>query len=235
MLQSNYIPWKGYFDLMGSADVFVVYDSVQYTKNDWRNRNLLNGPNGSTWLTIPVQTAGRSTQRIDEASVADGRWARKHWMTILQVLGKRPYFNDYRLEWEDWYTQAYDLRLLHDINLLFLTGLARQLSISTTIVNASEFNVLLDATSSSATERVVELCSAAQATTYITGPAGLAYMELKDFQEAGIAVEVIDYGRYQPYPQSTEPFIHGVSTLDLLASVGPTASTHLTSCTTVLC
>lgn len=235
VLQSNYMPWKGYFDLMRSADLFVVYDSVQYTKNDWRNRNLLKGVNGPTWLTIPVQTAGRSTQRIDEASVADGRWARKHWMTVVQVLAKRPHFSDYRIEWEQWFDEAADMRMLHDINVLFLRGMSRQLSISTPIVNSTEFDVGVDDTSRSATERLVELCCAAGATTYITGPAGLEYMELDRFRHAGVSVEVIDYSRYPPYPQLTEPFLHGVSALDLLANVGASARTHLTSCTTVVC
>lgn len=235
VLQSNYIPWKGYFDLMGSADLFVVYDSVQYTKNDWRNRNLLKGPNGATWLTIPVQTAGRATQRIDEASVADGRWARKHWMTVVQALGKRPHFPDYRDEWERWFAAAADLKLLHDINLLFLRGMARQLSITTPIVNSTQFDVAVDDSGRSATERLVELCCAAHATTYITGPAGLDYMELDHFRDAGVSVEVIDYGRYPQYSQLNEPFVHGVSALDLLANVGARASTHLTSYTSEVC
>ena len=235
VLQSNYLPWKGYFDLMRSADLFVVYDSVQYTKNDWRNRNLLKGPNGTTWLTIPVQTAGRPTQRIDEASVADGRWARKHWMTIVQSLGKRPHFSDYRTEWEQWFVEAADLRLLHDINLVFLRGMARQLSVTTPIVESTDFDLGPDDTGRSATERLVGLCSAANATTYITGPAGLEYMELDHFRDAGISVEVIDYSRYPPYPQLTEPFVHGVSALDLLANVGVDASTHLNSYTSEVC
>lgn len=226
-LQSNYIPWKGYFDLMSTADLFVVYDSVQYTKNDWRNRNLLHGPNGPTWLTIPVQTAGRSSQRISEASVADGRWARKHWMTVVQALGKRPHFAEYKQSWEAWFAEAADLRLLHDINLVFMRGIAEQLSISTPIVDDTEFETGAADDEGTATDRLVALCKAAGATTYITGPAGLDYMDLEAFSEVDIDVEVIDYTNYPAYPQLTEPFNHGLSALDLLANVGPDASAHL--------
>ena len=54
ILQSNYLPWKGYFDIIGSVDEFIVYDRAQYTKNDWRNRNLIKTPQGPSWLSIPV-------------------------------------------------------------------------------------------------------------------------------------------------------------------------------------
>lgn len=234
-LQSNYIPWKGYFDLLKGADLFVVYDSVQYTKNDWRNRNVLVGPNGSTWLTIPVQTSGRPTQRISEACVSDGRWARKHWMTVVQALGKRPHFARYQQEWEAWFTEAAELPMLHDINLVFLRGIARQLSIATPIVDDTEYHTGFEASDGSATERLVALCESAGATTYITGPAGLNYMDLDAFRTANIAVEVIDYRGYPEYPQLSDPFTHGVSVLDLLANVGPDASSHLHTRTSRVC
>ena len=198
---------------MNTADKFVVYDSVQYTKNDWRNRNVLNGPNGATWLTIPIQTAGRPTQRISEARVTDGRWARKHWMTVVQTLGKRPHFARYGQEWEAWFTEAAGLTMLHDINLLFLRGIAAQLSISTPIVDDTMYITGGETHDATATERLVALCRSAGATTYITGPAGLSYMKLDAFKAADIEVEVIDYGGYPEYPQLTSPFTSITATI----------------------
>ena len=55
ILQSNYIPWKGYFDLINMVDEFIIYDDVQYTKNDWRNRNKIKTSQGIQWLSIPVR------------------------------------------------------------------------------------------------------------------------------------------------------------------------------------
>ena len=63
VLQSNYVPWKGTFDLIGSVDDFVVYDGVQFTKNDWRNRNRIKVAAGSPWLSIPVKTGGRFARK----------------------------------------------------------------------------------------------------------------------------------------------------------------------------
>lgn len=83
ILQSNYIPWKGYFDLIQMVDEFVLYDNVQYTKNDWRNRNKIKTPNGTQWLSIPVR--GESlTQLIQDTKVVNNNWRKKHWKTLLQ-------------------------------------------------------------------------------------------------------------------------------------------------------
>jgi hypothetical protein len=223
VLQSSYIPWKGYFDLLDSADLFVVYDSVQYTKNDWRNRNVLVGADGPIWLTIPIETAGRAGQSIAEATVSDPRWARKHWTTVQQSLGRRPYFASYADEWETWYSLAAKERHLHDINGIFLRGLADQLGITTRVVDDTD----LPFGGESPTARLVSLCRAAGATTYLTGPAGLRYMDLDQFRDAAIAVEVIDYSAYPIYSQRVEQFTHGVSVLDVLANTGGAAASHL--------
>ena len=223
ILQSNYIPWKGYFDLMAMSDLFVVYDSVQFTKNDWRNRNTIMTSNGPVWLTIPVATAGRASQRIDETRVSDRRWARKHWLTIAQSLARRPAFDASRDRWAEWFSEAAEFEFLHDVNVLFLRRLADQLGIATPLVMDSQFELAPD----TPTGRLVQLCEAAGADRYLTGPAGLNYLELRRFAERNIAVDVIDYSGYPSYPQTSAPFQHGVSAIDLIASVGEDAKSHL--------
>ena len=79
VVQSNYIPWKGYFDLIGLVDEFILLDDVQYTRRDWRNRNKIKTPNGSQWLTIAVQVKGKYFQKIKDTVISDSRWNRKHW------------------------------------------------------------------------------------------------------------------------------------------------------------
>jgi WbqC-like protein family len=92
ILQSNYIPWKGYFDIIASVDEFIVYDEVQYTKNDWRNRNIIKTPGGTLWLTIPVRHSGRFGQSISETRVSDRSWARKHWQSFVTYYSKAGHF-----------------------------------------------------------------------------------------------------------------------------------------------
>ena len=95
IVQSCYIPWKGYFDLINLVDEFILYDDRQYTRRDWRNRNRIKTPQGSQWLTIPVEVKGRYDQRIDETRISDPDWAEQHWKTLTHNYASAPHFDDY--------------------------------------------------------------------------------------------------------------------------------------------
>ncbi|MEZ5224995.1 MAG: WbqC family protein [Ilumatobacteraceae bacterium] len=188
---------EGYFDIMAMSDLFVVYDSVQYTKNDWRNRNQIASAAGPVWLTIPVATAGRTGQAINEATIEDRRWARKHWSTVSQTFARRPHFRTYRDEWEAAYATAQGFELLHDVNVHFLRTVARLLGIDTPLADDRDFELEPD----SPTGKLVQLCLAVGADRYVTGPAGLDYLEVERFHEREIALDVIDYGHYPRIPK----------------------------------
>lgn len=231
LLQSNYIPWKGYFDLIHSADQLVIYDTRQYTKNDWRNRNqiLLNGE--LTWLTVPIKASGRFGQRIQDAEVADRRWALKHWKSVSQAYSRHPYYEQYSDTWNEAWRHAADLCNLSQLNLHFLRMLLSQLGISTPVVRDADLacgHELLSDGVADPSALVLKICVELGASQYITGPAGLAYLKYDDFREAGVDVVVADYSSYPPYPQpGREDTVHQVSVLDLLANVGPEAHQHL--------
>lgn len=90
IVQSNYIPWRGYFDLIAFVDEFIIYDDMQYTKRDWRNRNRIKTSQGLQWITVPVQVKGRFHQKIRETlidgpSILDDPGIRKReWITLVQ-------------------------------------------------------------------------------------------------------------------------------------------------------
>lgn len=135
ILQSNYIPWKGYFDIMASADEFIFYDEMQYTKNDWRNRNKIKTVNGLQWLSIPVVTKGHLTNevRIMDAKITDGKWARNHWSTIKQFYNKAPYFAQYADVFERLYAECGKEQYLCKVNYKFILTVVKILGIKTKI------------------------------------------------------------------------------------------------------
>ncbi len=94
VIQSNYIPWKGYFDIIHDSDLFIFYDDVQFTKNDWRNRNKIKVSGGVHWLSVPAGTDLNRT--INEVKIQDSVWAKKHFKTIEQYYLKTPYYKLYR-------------------------------------------------------------------------------------------------------------------------------------------
>lgn len=222
-MQSNYIPWKGYFDLINQVDEFILYDDMQYTKNDWRNRNLIKVADGRQWLTIPVRQRGRSKQKILDVEVASNHWRRKHWQSLLIHYGKAHCFKQYRNCFERLYLDD-DERFLSRINYRFLKLINEILGIGTRLSWSSDY--VLQGNKS---ERLVGLCEAAGACEYVSGQAAKDYLELALFAEAGISVRWMDYSHYPVYRQLHPPFVHGVSILDLIFNEGATARHYMKS------
>jgi hypothetical protein len=223
IIQSNYIPWKGYFDILNLVDEFVIYDSVQYTRRDWRNRNRIKTPHGLLWLTIPVKARGNYRQRVAEMRVSDPRWAHRHWRTLSQNYAHAPFFDGYRLWLEELYLGSDDF-LLSAINERFIRGICEVLGITTRISLSC-----VDEPDGNKTERLVQLCQRAGATEYVSGPAGQSYIEEERFALAGIAITYVDYSDYPEYPQLFPPFEQEVSVLDLILNTGPHARRYMKS------
>ena len=221
-MQSNYVPWKGYFDLMRSVDSFVVYDTVQYTKNDWRNRNRVKTAGGTTWLTVPVVSTGEFGQRILDVRTLDGRWAAKHLRTLLQAFARAEHLATYRDELEALYSRAAGFDFLHDVNMLFIDAVHRWLGIDTRLVQ--DHTLPLEGNRS---ERLLAACRNLGARTYVSAPAARGYLDTAAFERAGIDVEWFDYTGYPEYPQLHGEFVHQVSVLDLLLNTGPDAPRYL--------
>ena len=221
IVQSNYVPWKGYFDLMRRVDEFILYDEVQYTRRDWRNRNRFKSPVGVRWLTIPVEVKGRYHQRIDETLVSEPEWAERHWSTLRSWYGQAPCFERYREVLEDAYLGCSE-RSLSRINRRLLELVASLLGIDTPLSSSADYDA-----GGAKTERLLGICRAAGATSYLSGPAAKDYFEESLFAAAGIEVRWMEYGGYPEYPQLYPPFEHHVSALDLLFNVGSDARQYL--------
>lgn len=220
VLQSNYIPWKGYFDLIHDADVFIFYDDLQFTKNDWRNRNQIKTAHGSKWLSIPV---GSSADRlICEVALEDTGWQRSHWDSLRQQYEKRPYFKRYLHFFEDVYL-ARQWTNLSALNHYLIRSISRDiLNISTEFLDSRDFKL-----DGKRLDRLLDLVAQNNATRYISGPAAKGYIEPERFSALGIELIWKDYSNYPEYPQAHPPFEHGVSILDLLFNVGPEAAWYI--------
>jgi len=221
IIQSSYIPWKGYFDLIRAAEQFVLLDEVQFTKRDWRSRNRIKTKDGGVWLSIPVHSKGRYLQRIDETIISDPRWAIRHWDTIRGSYARAPFFETYAPVFEPLYRNPVSERL-SDVNHAFITAICRSLGIVVPISWSSDFS-----TRDGRNERLIDICSACGATDYLSGPRAGAYLDEAAFQAAGITVHFADYSGYPEYDQPHPPFDHAVSVLDLLFSVGPKAIEYM--------
>ena len=222
ILQSNYIPWKGYFDLINMVDEFIFYDEVQYTKNDWRNRNKIKTPQGIQWLTIPVRQESLD-QKIKDTKITDKKWNIKHWRTIFQNYSKAKYFKDYKDIFEELYLTC-DEEYLSQINYKFITTINEILEIKTKLRWSSEFELV-----DGQTEKLLGICKDCNADIYLSGPAAKDYFDEELAKQENIKVEWMDYSGYKEYEQLNPPFEHGVTILDLIFNKGDRAKEFMKS------
>ena len=221
IVQSNYVPWKGYFDLIAATDEFILYDDAQYTRRDWRNRNQIKTPQGVQWLTVPVRVKGRYHQSIRETEIDGTEWAEQHWTRLRQNYARAPHFARYAPELEALYLHGrHDT--LSALNLAMLTWVNRQLGIATRMSSSSDYTLEGDRT-----DKLLNLCLQAGATEYLSGPAARDYLDESRFAAAQVAVRWFDYPAYPPYAQLWGEFVHGVTVLDVLFHCGPDARRHV--------
>jgi hypothetical protein len=223
IVQSNYIPWKGYFDLINLVDEFILYDDMQYTRRDWRNRNLIKTAAGLKWLTIPVAVKGNYFQKIKDTTISDPGWTKKHWQSIVHSYSKAKHFSAYREAFENLYLSSSE-KFLSRINYRFLTAICRILGIDTKITWSDDY-----VPEGGKTERLVNLCKQAGATSYLSGPAARAYLEEELFKRENIELQYMDYSAYPEYTQLLPPFQHEVSIIDLIFNEGPEATKYMKS------
>lgn len=221
ILQSNYIPWKGYFDLIASVDEFILYDDMQYTRRDWRNRNLIKTRDGLKWLTIPVEVKGKYFQKIKDTKICDPKWNLTHWATIIANYSSAKSFKIYKTFFEDLYLGC-NTTFLSEINYRFIKAICGLMGIKTRITWSMDYGII-----DGKTERLLDLCQKSGASIYWSGPAAKAYIDYELFSDAGVQIKFIDYADYPVYPQLFPPFEHGVSVVDLVFNTGPDCKNYL--------
>ncbi len=221
VIQSNYLPWRGYFDFISQVDLFVFHDDLQYTKGDWRNRNRIKTQEGLRWLTVPVHYR-QVAQKIDETGLDRAKpWAHEHLNRLEGAYLRAPFFLRYRDELESLLRADYES--ISTLNISLVRWVMTQLGLSTPLCHSRQLGLV-----GAKTERLIDLLRKVGGTTYLSGPSAQSYLDLKAFQAAGIALEYKTYD-YLPYPQLWGPFEGAVTVLDLLFNHGPASREYLFS------
>lgn len=219
ILQSNYIPWKGYFDLIAAVDEFILYDDMQFTKNDWRNRNKIKTPKGLEWLSIPV--GSDISRKIREVALPENDWQAKHLKSLDINYGRAPYFDEIMGLIKPIYNNG-NIKTLSAFNRALIECVCGYLNIKTKISYSWDY-----ALGEGKSERLVNLCQQANAQLYVSGPAAKDYLDTQLFEQSSIKVEWFDYAGYQEYPQLWGAFEHGVTVLDMLFNCGSSARNYM--------
>lgn len=214
--QPEHLPWIGFFNKMSKCDVFVILDNVQYRKNYFQNRNKIMGANGPQWLTVPVVNKGHMEKTIMDIEIACEKnlsWKKKYYNSIYYSYKKYPYFSEHITFFENLLKKNHTK--LSDFNIEIILYLANFLDINPVFIKASELEV-----EGSNSSLILNICKSIGATTYISGPSGRDYLNVKEFEDDNIEVIFNDYV-HPVYPQKdTSEFVPFLSTFDLLFNVG---------------
>lgn len=214
IMQPTYLPWIGYFDLMDSADIFVLLDMVQFEKQSWQQRNRIKtGKAESKWLTVPVVQGLK--QKISDVRIETfNPWRRKHWGTIHQHYGRAPYWNQYSDGLSELYFKEWDY--LFDWNVAVITFLKDQFGIKTQVLRASHMPV-----SGNRVGLLVNICHYVNADVYLSPVGSADYIEENNiFAPEGISL-IYQQFVHPVYRQLYGGFITHMSAIDLLFNEGP--------------
>jgi hypothetical protein len=220
VIQSSYIPWKGYFDIINDVDEFIFYDDVQFTRQDWRSRNKIKTADGTLWLSIP--TGDSLNRNICEVELSSHHWQVKHWKSILQNYSRAPFFTQYRAFFEDVYVNRTWTNLSEFNQFLIREICVRYLGITTTISDSRAYGA-----HGQKQERLMDILKKAGATLYVSGPSARNYIDEAEFERSRIELQYKGYDGYPDYAQLYPPLRHDVSILDLLFNVGPDAPRYI--------
>lgn len=216
-----YFPYPGFFHKLRLADVFVIMDDVQYDKR-FTNRNFILDPNGPTRLTVPINKQQKFSQNMVVQINNALPWAEYHWTKIHMCYANAKFFRLYSDYFEKLYKRQWDL--LFDLDFETVKKMMDWLNIRIPVIRESELNI-----GGEGTHRLINVCKSLGADTYISGRGGKNYMDEKLFESNHITLE---YQNYKPiaYPQRfTKTFVPDLSTIDLLANMGPNAAEVLSS------
>lgn len=219
IIQSNFLPWLGYFDFIRETDLFIIHDDLQYTKGDWRNRNRIKTLRGLEWISVPVHY--RNTSQLIEETAVDYStpWAKKILNRIRESYRRAPHFEPFFSELTDLLSQP--AASISDLNLRLILWVCRRLEITTPIRMSRDYHP-----QDAKTERLIGILTQVKATTYLSGPAAQAYLIPERFEQACIQLEYKQYN-YPEYEQLYPPFVSTVSVIDLLFMKGQEAKFYL--------
>ncbi len=211
ILQPSYLPWLGFFEQMDRSDKFVLFDDVQFTRRDWRNRNRVRVQQGSVWLTVPV--IQQSRQSLMETKIDNSTsWKRKHLETFRLHYSKAPFFDLYFPWCEKVFNREWTFLL--DLSLETIHYLKGQLGIDTPMLRSSELGAVGEKT-----QKLISICKELGATQYLSGEAGRNYISEQEFSDQGIELEYQEY-QHPEYPQLYPGFVPFLSVIDLLFNCG---------------
>lgn len=213
--QPDFIPYLGFFDRLLKADIYVILDTVQFSKR-WTGRDKIKTPNGEQWITVETKKASVDTKINQIYIVDDNKWKKKHLNVIWYNYKKAPYYMEIMPYLEKLYEE--DCKKLVDFNVKSIKMLMDLLDIHIECVMASDINPV-----GKNNELNIDIMKKLGYTKYLSGIGAKDYYVPELYEKEGIEVMWQNF-EHPVYKQQYEGFIPYLSSIDLLFNCGITQS-----------
>lgn len=223
IIQSSYLPWRGYFDIIDSVDKFVFLDDVQYTRRSWRTRNQVKTSNGIKWITVPVEGASRSKNICEMRLDNQQEWRKTHLSIFEQNYREAPFFKDAETIFRE--IMSNETEHLSSLNQFGVNLISKYLQLDTELICSSTLG-----TGGAKTDKLLAILRSVGASEYVSGPSAKAYLDEEQLFAHGISVFYKSYS-YPEYSQLHGNFDGAVTVLDLIANCGADSNRYLKSLT----
>ena len=194
------------------ADVFVIFDTVQYTPRHEENRAKLKNPQGSQWFTVPIRRHSREQLLLQTHIDNNQPWRRKAIKTLTSLYGRAPNYKTFSPEIFNIIEEPH--KTLTQLDRASWEPALRHLEVTCEFVYASELSV-----SGKGARLLLDICKHLGSDTYLSGSFGREYLDSREFAAEGVTVKFHEYS-YPIYPQRFGDFVPYLSYLDMLFNIG---------------
>jgi hypothetical protein len=217
--QPNFMPWLKLLDKILGSDVYVAYDTVQYTRSEYHGRQKIKREGRGDWLSVPLASSPGGPQLIQDVRIDSSQPFRARHLRLLRLAyGRAPYFDELYPLVEDVYGR--DHEWLADLNLDLIRTLCDYLGSPVRIVRASSIERDLPP-GRDGTRRIIDLVRAVAGTAHLTSTYGSEreYIDWSAVCDAGLRV-LSQRFTHPVHPQSRGEFLPHLAAVDMLFHCG---------------
>jgi hypothetical protein len=215
VMQPYFLPYLGYFDLLNITDEWIVFDTPQYMRHGWINRNrVLHPQEGWQYIGVSLKKHARNTP-LNRVEVADPDWGDMILRKLVHYKKEAPYYRQTIAFFEDCFGRLRPVRNLSQINTDLFIRVARLLGIDRPITIFSELNLTLPGPVKGPGDWGLRVAQAVGASEYINRPGGADLFDARKFEEHGIKLTFQDY-KTMIYSCGMRAFVSDLSIVDVM-------------------
>jgi len=214
IMQPNFLPWAGYFNLLKKVDEFIFFDDVQFSKNSWNNRNLILLKNKKIWMTVPLKKSKLNTNLNHKKIDYKTNWKKKITNLVMQSYAKHPFKHNLKELFD--FINDLNCDVLSDLNILIIKFISDKLKIESKFSLSSNFNI-----DKKRTDKIIGILETTKATEYISPFGAKDYLTEDEFKKKTNIKLIINNFIPKSYNQmNSSQFVSHLSMVDVIGNIG---------------